>query len=111
MDQTGAPAPKSFEEVGIASFYADLYQGKKTASGARYYHQEFTCAHRTLPFGTRLQVTNAFNGVRVVVTVNDRGPFVEGRIIDLSQRAFRRIATHHTLSAGLLTVTIKQIDK
>ena len=76
-------------ETGIASFYADALQGRRTASGAPYDGREMTCAHRTLPFGTRLRVTDVETGRSVVVTVTDRGPYAEGRIIDLSRAAAR----------------------
>jgi rare lipoprotein A len=69
---------------GIASYY---WQGQQTASGARFNPSAMTAAHRTLPFGTRVRVTNKRNGRSVVVTINDRGPFIKGRIIDLSRGA------------------------
>ena len=71
-------------QSGIASYYA---HGSRTASGARFNPSGMTAAHRTLPFGTRVQVTNHSNGRSVVVTINDRGPFVRGRVIDLSRGA------------------------
>jgi len=69
---------------GIASYY---WQGQQTASGARFNPNAMTAAHRTLPFGTRVLVTNQSNGRSVTVTINDRGPFIKGRIIDLSKAA------------------------
>lgn len=69
---------------GIASYY---WQGQQTASGARFNPSAMTAAHRTLPFGTRVMVTNRNNGRSVTVTINDRGPFIKGRIIDLSRGA------------------------
>jgi peptidoglycan lytic transglycosylase len=69
---------------GIASFY---WEGQRVATGARYNPDGLTCAHRTLPFGTRLQVTDLVSKRSVVVTVNDRGPFVAGRVLDLSRGA------------------------
>ena len=69
---------------GIASYY---WQGQQTASGARFNPNGLTAAHRTLPFGTRVQVTNHSNGRSVTVTINDRGPFIKGRVIDLSRGA------------------------
>jgi rare lipoprotein A len=74
-------------EEGLASFYADSLRGHPTASGAPYDPAAFTCAHRTLPFGTRLRVTELGQGRSVEVTVNDRGPFTGGRLIDLSRGA------------------------
>ncbi len=80
-------AQQNFSQTGDASFYADKFEGRKTANGEIYRHHKMTAAHRTLPFGTQLKVTNLRNGKSIVVTVNDRGPFVKGRIIDLSKGA------------------------
>ncbi|MBD3894966.1 septal ring lytic transglycosylase RlpA family protein [Halomonas sp. ML-15] len=74
-------------EEGVASYYADRYQGRQTASGERFDQQALTAAHPSLPFGTRVRVTHLDNGRETVVRINDRGPFVRGRIIDLSRRA------------------------
>lgn len=82
-------APLAQAQSGIASIYA--YDGEKTANGERASPQKLTAAHRTLPFGTRVRVTNTRNGRSVVVRINDRGPFVDGRIIDLSHAAARSI--------------------
>jgi len=71
---------------GIASWYGGKFHGRKTASGETYNQNALTAAHRTLPFGTRVRVTGA-NGKSVVVRINDRGPFVGGRVIDLSRAA------------------------
>src|SRR5687768_12973546 len=70
--------------TGIASFYSEKYHGKKTASGQIFDMNKMTAAHRTLPFGQKVRVTNLANNREVVVTINDRGPFVKGRIIDVS---------------------------
>lgn len=72
---------------GVASYYADKFNGRRTASGEAFSNRAMTAAHRTLPFGTMLQVTNPANGNTVVVRVNDRGPFHGGRLIDLSKAA------------------------
>ncbi len=77
--------------VGWASFYGRRFQGHRTASGERYDMRALTCAHRTAPFGTRLRVTDLATGRSVVVTVNDRGPFVRGRIVDVSLAAARAL--------------------
>ena len=79
------------KHVGKASWYGSHHQGKKTASGERFHHQELTAAHRTLPLGTRAKVTNLETGQAVQVTINDRGPHATGRIIDLSRGAAQRI--------------------
>ncbi len=74
-------------EAGIASWYGPGFQGRRTASGERFNTQAMTAAHKTLPFGTRVRVTSAATGKEVVVRINDRGPFIAGRIIDLSRAA------------------------
>jgi rare lipoprotein A len=79
-------------EEGLASWYAGKFQGRKTASGETFDTAEMTAAHKTLPFGTRVKVTNLENGRDVIVRINDRGPFVEGRIIDLSRAAADALA-------------------
>ncbi len=84
---TGAPAPVVQGEEGIASWYGHPYDGRPTASGEIYNMYAMTAAHRTLPFGTRVRVHDLKNHRSVVVRINDRGPFVKGRIIDLSYAA------------------------
>ena len=74
-------------DVGQASYYGNEFVGRRTASGARYNHNLLTCAHRKYPFGTKLRVTNLKNKKSVIVLVNDRGPYIHGRIIDLSRLA------------------------
>lgn len=81
------PASAKTATRGIASWYGKKYHGRTTASGARYDMNEMTAAHRTLPFGTRVQVTRVSTGKSVIVTINDRGPFAKKRIIDLSRKA------------------------
>ncbi len=76
-----------FRETGIASWYGRDFHGKPTSSGEAYDMRDMTAAHKTLPIPTWVEVTNLSNGKRVIVRVNDRGPFVDGRVIDLSQRA------------------------
>ena len=90
---------------GIASYY---WQGQKTASGARFNPEGMTAAHRTLPFGTRVRVTNQSNGQSVVVTINDRGPFIGGRVIDLSRGAARQI---NMTGAGLARVSLEVLGR
>lgn len=72
---------------GIASYYAEQHHGKKTANGEKFNMYELTAAHRTLPFGSKIKVTNLTNGKTVVLRVNDRGPYVKGRILDVSKGA------------------------
>lgn len=78
---------RSYTAKGQASYYADSLQGRKTASGEPYDKHKLTAAHRKLAFGTKLRVTNLANGKTVTVRVNDRGPFTEGRILDVSRKA------------------------
>jgi len=95
-----------YTETGKASYYADKHLYKKTANGERYDHKLQTAAHRKIPFGTRIKVTNLDNGKSTVVTVNDRGPYVEGRIVDLSKSAFSSIGD---TAVGLLDVEIEVV--
>ena len=96
----------SYQETGKASFYANKYQGRQTASGERFNQKAKTAAHKKLPFGTRVKVTNVRNGKSVVVRINDRGPFIKGRIIDLSKSAFRTIANTRS---GVIDVVVEII--
>lgn len=92
---------------GRASWYGKYFQGKKTTSGERFNRHEYTCAHKTLPFGTRLRVTNLDNGVTVVVRVSDRGPFRHERIIDLAEVAARPLGL---IEAGAATVVAEVVE-
>ena len=96
-----------YTEFGKASYYSTKFQSKKTASGELYDKYKRTAAHKSLPFGTRIRVTNMKNRKAVIVKINDRGPFVKGRIIDLSSSAFNRIAN---LDTGLIDVKIEVIQ-
>lgn len=78
-------------ERGEASYYHNKFRGRKTASGEKFRQYKRTAAHKTLPLGTKVKVTNLQNGKKVRVTINDRGPFIEGRIIDLTKKAARKI--------------------
>ncbi len=92
---------------GRASWYGKYFQGKKTTSGERFNRHAYTCAHKTLPFGTRLRVTNIDNGVTVVVRVSDRGPFRHQRIIDLAEVAARPLGL---IEAGAASVVAEIVD-
>lgn len=94
-------------EVGKASYYAAMFDGRTTASGAIFSNQDMTAAHKTLPFGTRVRVTNSSNGKSIEVTVTDRGPFVAGRIIDLTSRGFAEL---DSISRGVINVTVEVLD-
>ena len=87
---TSTAKSKSYE-VGTASWYGEDFQGKQTASGEPFDMEDFTAAHPSLPLGTYVKVTNLRNGKAVVVRINDRGPVVDGRIIDLSYNAARAL--------------------
>lgn len=104
----GACAGGAYTETGKASYYADKFNGRKTASGVPYRPGKRTAAHNTLPFGTVVRVTNPQNGRSVKVTINDRGPHVKGRIIDLSKKAARKIGVD---KAGVAPVKIKVVRK
>ena len=93
-------------QTGVASYYADKYQDRRTASGERFDQRKMTAAHRTLPFGTKVRVTNPANGRSVVVRVNDRGPFVKGRVIDLSRAAAERLGI---VRAGVVRVKVEPV--
>ena len=90
--------------IGKASYYAHHFAGKKTASGERMNPNQLTAASKTLPLGTKVQVTNLENGRTVHVTINDRGPYVRGRVIDLTPRAADALAMRHH---GLAQVEIR----
>ena len=92
-------------QKGKASFYAKSFNGRKTASGERLHPDSLTCAHRTYPFGTKLKVYNPANGRSVIVRVTDRGPFVRGRVIDLSWRAAKEL---DIISKGVAMVTVQK---
>ncbi len=97
---------KVLKKQGHASYYADALRGKKTASGARYDPKKYTAAHKSLPFGTVVRVTNEANGKSVLVTINDRGPFTKNRDIDLSRQAFFDIARHQGYGSMKVTIEI-----
>lgn len=92
---------------GVASYYGRRFHGRPTANGERFDMHEFTAAHRTLPFGSRVRVTNPRNGQSVIVRINDRGPFVGGRTIDLSRAAAEDLGI---IRAGHGTVELELLD-
>ena len=99
---------KVYKKSAHASYYHDRFNGKKTASGGRFNNNKYTAAHKKLPFGTKVKVTNEANGKFVIVEITDRGPFVKTREIDLSKRAFMDITK--SKGAGAMTVTIETIQ-
>ena len=94
-------------QTGKASFYADKFEGIPTASGEKYHHNKLTAAHKTLPFGTRVRVTNLANNQSVEVVINDRGPYVENRIVDLSKSAAEKLGF---VNQGLADIKLEVID-
>jgi rare lipoprotein A len=101
------PANLFAQETGKASFYAKKFHGRMTSDGSRYNNDSLTCAHRTYPFGSLLRVRNPKNGYEVIVVVNDRGPHVRNRIIDVSYRAAEML---DIVRAGIATVEVTRID-
>jgi len=89
------------------SYYADKFEGRKTASGETYRHSRMTGAHTSLSLGTRVELVNVENGKSVIITVNDRGPLKAGRAFDISQGAFRRIAS---LNDGIVKVKYRILN-
>ena len=100
---TGSPRIQDFTEQGTASWYGPNFNGKPTASGEKFNQSAMTAAHKTYPFGTVVRVTNLRNGRSVEVRINDRGPFVKGRIIDLSRGAAKKI---DMIQAGTVPVRL-----
>lgn len=94
-------------QQGVASYYSDRFQGALTASGEAFDQQALTAAHPSLPFGSKVLVTRPDTGQEVEVLINDRGPFVQGRIIDLSKRAARTLGM---LRRGTVPVMITLLD-
>jgi rare lipoprotein A len=95
----------TYKEDVHVSYYSDKLNGRKTASGEVFDNSLYTAAHKTLKFGTQLKVTNKANGKSVIVVVNDRGPFVKGRELDLSKKAFLELT--NSTSKGSLRVSIE----
>jgi rare lipoprotein A len=100
--------PRSHYQSGMASYYADEFNGRRTANGERFDNTAMTAAHPSLPFGTLIEVTNMRNGKKVVVRVNDRGPYTHARVLDLSRNAARQLGMHNT---GTAKVKVAVLDK
>jgi len=101
------PEILGYKETGKASYYSMKFQFRKTASGEIFNNYSMTAAHKSLPFGTKVVVTNIINGKAVKVTINDRGPFVKGRIIDLTRAAFSKI---ERIDKGIAEVRIRVVN-
>lgn len=97
---------KPFKKEAHASYYADKFNGRKTTSGRRFDNNKYTAAHKKLPFGTKVRVTNEKNGKSIIVEITDRGPFVKSREIDLSKRAFMDITSNKGSGGMLVTIEI-----
>lgn len=106
-DHASANAQSTREEFGKCGYYADALQGRKTASGEIYDKSLLTCSHKSLPFGTNIRVTRLDNGKSVLVRVNDRGPFIEGYVVDLSRKAAASIGL---LRDGVTKVKVQIVE-
>lgn len=100
---------KLYKKDANASYYHDKFNGRKTASGSRFDNNKYTAAHRKLPFGTKLKVTNQASGKSIIVEITDRGPFSRGRELDLTRRGFMEIANNKKI--GVMVVTIEELIK
>jgi rare lipoprotein A len=107
MTTPSVPPAAGMEEVGMASWYGAAHHGRRTASGEVFDMNRLTAAHRTLPFGTRLLVTNRDTSQSAEVRVNDRGPFVEGRILDVSYAAGRLLGA---VGPGVIPVRVRVLS-
>lgn len=97
---------RGYTEEGKASYYSNKLHGRKMANGQPYHRKKLTAAHRTLPFGTKVKVTNLQTNKSVKVKITDRGPFVKGRVVDLSEAAARRL---DYINAGIAPVKVKVV--
>ncbi|WP_419870127.1 septal ring lytic transglycosylase RlpA family protein [Chryseobacterium sp. CT-SW4] len=95
------------KKTSYASFYHDKFNGRKTASGEIFDNSKFTAANRTLPFGTKVKVTNLKNGKEVIVRINDRGPFHASRVLDITKAAFSEIGN---TDLGTIPVSYEIVD-
>ncbi len=103
---TGVIDPHGYDETGNASYYGARHHGNRTASGERFDQHGLTAAHRRLPFGTKVRVTNLNNDKTVIVRINDRGPHTRGRLIDLSREAAERLGM---LRSGTAPVRVQSL--
>jgi rare lipoprotein A len=99
--------PHGYDKNGVASYYGAKHHGKRTASGERFNQHGLTAAHRQLPFGTRVKITNLNNDRSCVVRVNDRGPYSRGRLIDVSREAAEQLGM---LRSGTAKVRVQALD-
>ncbi|UVM37951.1 septal ring lytic transglycosylase RlpA family protein [Pseudomonas sp. B21-017] len=99
--------PHGYDKTGLASYYGAKHHGKRTASGERFNQHGLTAAHRQLPFGTRVKITNLNNDRSCVVRINDRGPYSRGRLIDVSREAADQLGM---LRSGTAKVRVQALD-
>lgn len=99
---------KSFKNNAHASYYHDKFNGRKTSSGVRFDNDKYTAAHKKLPFGTKVKVTNIASGKSVIVEIIDRGPFAKSREIDLTKRAFMEIAKNKGIGVMMVNIEVVQ---
>lgn len=104
---TDAVDPHGYDKTGVASYYGAKHHGKRTASGERFNQHGLTAAHRQLPFGTRVKITNLNNDRSCVVRINDRGPYSRGRLIDVSREAAEQLGM---LRSGTAKVRVQALD-
>ena len=104
---SGLIDPNGYDETGTASYYGARHHGKKTASGEPFNQNALTAAHRRLPFGTQVKVTNLDNDKSVVVRINDRGPHTRGRLIDLSRKAAEQLGM---IGSGTARVRVQALS-
>jgi len=109
IDTISGKIVKLFKDSVHASYYHDKFNGRRTASGQIFNNSQLTAAHKKLKFGTQVLVTNPINNKSVLVTINDRGPFVRGREIDLSKKAFMDIS--HSTRRGELQVKLEIVQE
>jgi rare lipoprotein A len=106
LDTGSAPDGADADQTGVASWYGDHWRGRTTASGKPFDERKLTAAHRTLPLNTRVRVTNLKTGRSVEVTITDRGPYADGRLIDLSKAAAKKLGM---VKEGLVPVRIQNV--
>ncbi len=104
---SGTIDPHGYDQTGVASYYGAKHHGKRTASGEPFNQNALTAAHRQLPFGTRVKVTNLKNDRSCVVRINDRGPHTRGRLIDLSREAAQRLGM---IGSGTARVRVQALE-
>jgi len=106
-EESALPQIKLYDEEGLASWYGPGFHGRKTANGERFDQYAMTAAHKELKLGSKVEVTNLETGETVLVRINDRGPYIHGRIIDVSKAAAKKLGFLHS---GVGKVRVKQVE-